>query len=140
MLRPVIALSTDPVLSRITDPRRTGTRLSPLPNRPLASLHRTLHVKHCFDYAAAATLLVLTAPLVVLSALIVRLTSRGPAFYTQERVGQFGRVFTIYKVRTMYHHCEHLTGPTWSTPGDPRVTPVGRVLRAACTLTNCRKW
>jgi lipopolysaccharide/colanic/teichoic acid biosynthesis glycosyltransferase len=54
---------------------------------------------------------------------------RGPAVYTQTRVGRGGRVFTLYKVRTMYHDCESLTGPRWSTPGDPRVTPVGRVLR-----------
>jgi lipopolysaccharide/colanic/teichoic acid biosynthesis glycosyltransferase len=64
-------------------------------------------------------------------AVLVRLTSRGPAFYSQERVGQFGRVFTIYKLRTMYHQCERLTGPKWSVPGDPRVTPFGRFLRAA---------
>ena len=38
-------------------------------------------------------------------------------------------MFTLYKIRTMYHDCERLTGPQWSTPGDPRITPVGRVLR-----------
>jgi lipopolysaccharide/colanic/teichoic acid biosynthesis glycosyltransferase len=130
MLRPLSTLAADPVLVRLTDPRRTGTRPTPLPHRPLAALRRTLYLKSCFDYIAASMLLVLTAPLVGLCAVLVRLTSRGPAFYTQLRVGQFGRVFTIYKLRTMYHRCEHLTGPTWSVPGDPRVTPLGRVLRA----------
>ena len=61
--------------------------------------------------------------------LLVRLTSRGPAIYTQTRVGRGGRVFTLYKIRTMYHDCERQTGPRWSAAGDPRITPVGRVLR-----------
>jgi len=61
--------------------------------------------------------------------LAVKLTSRGPAFYTQTRVGQDGHLFTIYKIRTMIHKCESLTGPRWTTPGDPRVTPVGWFLR-----------
>ena len=64
-----------------------------------------------------------------LSPLVVKLTSRGPAFYTQTRVGKDGRLFTIYKMRTMVHNCESLTGPRWSMPGDPRVTRVGWFLR-----------
>ena len=129
MIRPLTTLNTDPVLARLTDPRRTGTRPTPLPLRSPASLRRTLLAKSVFDYTVATVLLVLTAPLVAACAVLVRLTSRGPAFYSQQRVGQFGRVFTIYKLRTMYHQCERNTGPTWSVPGDPRVTPVGRVLR-----------
>ena len=60
--------------------------------------------------------------------LLVRLTSRGPAVYTQKRLGYNGRVFTIYKIRTMYLGSEP-DGARWSLPGDPRVTPVGRFLR-----------
>jgi lipopolysaccharide/colanic/teichoic acid biosynthesis glycosyltransferase len=130
MTRPPSAATADPVLVRITDPRRTGTRPSPLPLRRPAAIRRTLLVKAALDYSLAVTLLVLTAPLIAFCAVLVRLTSRGPAFYSQQRVGQFGRVFTIYKLRTMYHQCERLTGPKWSVPGDPRVTPLGRVLRA----------
>src|SRR6478752_1787103 len=130
MPRPLSTLEADPVLVHLTDPKRTGTRPSPLPVRPPGAIRRTLAVKRAFDYSLAAVLLVLTAPVVTMCAILVRLTSRGPAFYSQERVGQFGRVFTIYKLRTMYHQCERLTGPKWSVPGDPRVTPVGRVLRA----------
>ena len=130
MPRPVTTLEADPVLVRLIDPRRTGTRPSPLPHRPPGSLRRTLFLKRIFDYTVAGVLLLLTAPLMAVCAMLVRLTSRGPALYSQQRVGQFGRVFTIYKLRTMFHHCERLTGPTWSVPGDPRVTPVGRVLRA----------
>jgi len=130
MPRPLTALEADPVLLRLTDPERTGTRPTPLPLRPPVAIRRTLFLKRTFDYTLAATLFVLTAPFIAACAVLVRLTSRGPAFYSQERIGQFGRVFTIYKLRTMYHNCERLTGPTWSVPGDPRVTPIGRVLRA----------
>ena len=69
------------------------------------------------------------ASLVALIALIVKLSSRGPAFYTQTRVGKNGRLFTIYKIRTMIDKCESLTGPRWSMPGDPRVTRIGWFLR-----------
>lgn len=131
MPRPLSTLEADPVLVHLTDPKRTGTRPSPLPLRPPGAIRRTLVLKRAFDYSLAAALLVLATPVVAVCAVLVRLTSRGPAFYSQERVGQFGRVFTIYKLRTMYHQCERLTGPKWSVPGDPRVTPFGRFLRAA---------
>jgi lipopolysaccharide/colanic/teichoic acid biosynthesis glycosyltransferase len=64
-----------------------------------------------------------------LAAVLVKVTSRGPVLYTQTRLGQYGKLFTIYKIRTMRHNCEHHTGPCWSTPGDPRVLAVGRFLR-----------
>ncbi len=70
-------------------------------------------------------------PLIFLAALAVRLTSRGPAFYTQTRVGKNGRLFTIWKIRSMIDNCESLTGARWSIPGDPRVTRVGAFLRAS---------
>jgi lipopolysaccharide/colanic/teichoic acid biosynthesis glycosyltransferase len=76
----------------------------------------------------ASLLLTATAPLIALASLLVRLTSRGPVFYTQERLGLNGRRFTIYKVRTMYQDSEP-NGPIWSVRGDRRVTPVGRYLR-----------
>jgi lipopolysaccharide/colanic/teichoic acid biosynthesis glycosyltransferase len=86
--------------------------------------------KHALEWAAAGVLLVASLPVVLLAAALVKLTSRGPAFYLQKRVGLDGRVFTIYKVRTMADNCEADTGPQWSPPGDPRITPVGRLLRA----------
>jgi lipopolysaccharide/colanic/teichoic acid biosynthesis glycosyltransferase len=93
-------------------------------------LHRWyLPCKHVLDFAAALLLAVFALPVVAVSALSVKLSSRGPAFYTQARVGRNGRIFTIYKIRTMIHNCESLTGPRWSMPGDPRVTPLGWFLR-----------
>jgi lipopolysaccharide/colanic/teichoic acid biosynthesis glycosyltransferase len=74
-------------------------------------------------------LFVLTAPLVALAAIAVKLTSRGPVFYCQTRTGLGGRPYTIYKVRTMAHNCESQTGVRWASSGDPRITWVGRWLR-----------
>jgi lipopolysaccharide/colanic/teichoic acid biosynthesis glycosyltransferase len=86
-------------------------------------------VKTAADSLTALAVLLLTSPVVAVAALLVRLTSRGPAFYTQTRLGRGRRPFTIYKIRTMYHDCERHGGARWATTNDPRVTPLGRVLR-----------
>src|SRR5207302_4941226 len=87
-------------------------------------------VKAVADFAAAAVLLVLAAPVIGVAALLVKLTSRGPAFYSQIRLGKDGRAFSIYKLRTMTHECEKVSGPQWCSGSlDPRVTRLGRVLR-----------
>lgn len=85
--------------------------------------------KMALEWVAAFVLLVLTAPLMLLAALLVKLTSRGPVLYQQSRVGWRGQTFAIFKIRTMWHDCERQSGPRWSTAGDPRITPVGRFLR-----------
>jgi lipopolysaccharide/colanic/teichoic acid biosynthesis glycosyltransferase len=85
--------------------------------------------KRLVDLSVSLVLLVLFTPLVLVAALLVKLTSRGPVFYSQTRVGRGGRLFTIYKIRTMYHNCERYTGACWARPDDPRILPVGRVLR-----------
>jgi lipopolysaccharide/colanic/teichoic acid biosynthesis glycosyltransferase len=82
------------------------------------------------DTVLALVLLLLTWPVIAVAMLLVCLTSRGPALYAQTRLGLHGRRFTIYKIRTMHRDCERLTGPRWSTPGDKRVTAIGRILRA----------
>jgi lipopolysaccharide/colanic/teichoic acid biosynthesis glycosyltransferase len=81
------------------------------------------------DRGLALLLLIATAPLVLVAAVLVKLTSRGPVFYSQTRLGRNGRPYAIWKLRTMLHNCECWSGPQWSTAGDPRVTPVGRILR-----------
>lgn len=88
-----------------------------------------LKTRRLLDFSAALILTLLALPIIVLAALAVKSTSRGPAFYTQTRVGRGGRIFTIFKIRTMIHNCESLTGPRWTIPGDPRVTPIGWLLR-----------
>lgn len=86
-------------------------------------------LKAILDFSAAALLLVVALPVMLLAALAIKLTSRGPAFYQQVRVGKDGRSFTLYKLRTMVDKAEALTGPVWSSASDARVTPLGRILR-----------
>lgn len=76
-------------------------------------------------------LLLLPPALLIMAVLVplVRLTSRGPAIFTQRRLGRYGKVFTMYKIRTMVTDAEAGTGPVWSTGDDPRITPLGRFLR-----------
>jgi lipopolysaccharide/colanic/teichoic acid biosynthesis glycosyltransferase len=81
------------------------------------------------DVIIALLMLLASLPVLALAVLLIRLTSRGPPLYTQVRLGRGGRFFTLYKLRTMQHNCEAGTGPKWSVPGDPRVTPIGRLLR-----------
>ena len=67
--------------------------------------------------------------IILLLAVLVKLTSRGPAFYSQTRLGLNGRPYKIHKLRTMTHDCEKQSGAKWATANDPRVTPLGRFLR-----------
>lgn len=85
--------------------------------------------KRSFDLLLAGVLLALAAPILLVVAALVKLTSRGPIFYSQTRLGRGGRPFTIWKVRSMVHNCERFSGVQWSQKGDPRVTAVGRFLR-----------
>jgi Undecaprenyl-phosphate glucose phosphotransferase len=86
-------------------------------------------VKRTIDIAiSAAALLVLSIPFGLLAAL-VRLTSRGPVFYYQERMGLDGKRIMIVKFRSMTDDAEAQTGPVWARENDPRVTPLGRLLR-----------
>jgi exopolysaccharide biosynthesis polyprenyl glycosylphosphotransferase len=86
--------------------------------------------KRLFDAAFAAILLVVSAPIMLVVALAVLLTSRGAVIYRQRRVGRGGVPFTILKFRTMHDEAEVATGPVLATKGDPRITPLGRLLRA----------
>jgi lipopolysaccharide/colanic/teichoic acid biosynthesis glycosyltransferase len=86
-------------------------------------------VKGLFDVSVAVTCLILFAPVIALACLAVKLTSRGPMFYCQTRLGRGAKPYTLYKIRTMTHDCERLSGACWSKPNDPRVTVVGRWLR-----------
>src|SRR5262249_7041067 len=86
-------------------------------------------VKRAIDIAiSSAALAILAAPLGILAAR-VRLTSRGPVFYYQERMGLDGKSIVIVKFRSMFEDAEAGTGPVWARQNDPRVTPFGRFLR-----------
>jgi lipopolysaccharide/colanic/teichoic acid biosynthesis glycosyltransferase len=88
-------------------------------------------LKVAAEYIAALCIFIVAAPVIVLAALLVKLTSQGPAFYSQTRVGRNGRHYKLFKLRSMRHDCEKTSGACWSTAGDPRVTPVGRFLRSS---------
>jgi len=86
-------------------------------------------VKRTFDLVATGLGLLLLSPLLALLAGLVKLSSPGPVFYRQERVGRDGHEFAMVKFRTMRSDAEAVSGPVWTTEADPRVTPVGRILR-----------
>ncbi|MER3414785.1 MAG: hypothetical protein C4297_01030 [Gemmataceae bacterium] len=88
-----------------------------------------IRCKYVADRVLAGILLVLSLPILAVAALLIKLTSCGPIIYRQKRLGKAGAPFTIYKLRTMYHNCEVISGPCWATKNDPRITPVGRILR-----------
>lgn len=87
-----------------------------------------LRAKRVFDFVISVSLLILLAPLLLLIAAAIRLDSAGPAIYRQKRMGQHGKIFTIYKFRSMRANAED-QGARWANPNDARVTRVGRVLR-----------
>ena len=87
-------------------------------------------IKRTFDAALAAAGLLISAPLWVLIPLSIKLEDGGPILFPQERVGFRGRVFLALKFRSMRPDAEALTGPVQATEHDPRVTRVGRLLRA----------
>lgn len=85
--------------------------------------------KRLMDFVFSITVLIITAPLSLIIAILIRATSKGPAIYKQKRVGKYGKQFTMYKFRTMYENAEEKSGPTWAQENDPRITPVGYWLR-----------
>ncbi|MGA2618533.1 MAG: sugar transferase [Thermoguttaceae bacterium] len=87
-------------------------------------------MKRLLDVTIAGVGLILLCPLLAVVAALVKLTSRGPVFFRQERVGRGFRPFRIYKFRTMRRQAPH-GGPQITFGSDPRITPVGRFLRAS---------
>ena len=89
----------------------------------------TMALKRVTDIVFAGLGLVLALPLGLLAALAIKLTSRGPVFFTQERTGQDGAPFRLIKFRTMQVDAEKHSGPVWAEKNDKRITPIGRFLR-----------
>lgn len=105
-----------------TAERKTG--------RLLRKLKAALFLKRPFDIALAGSGLILSAPLWGVIALLIWLDDRGPVFYGQGRIGKDGRVFTTLKFRSMITNAETELGPQQAREQDPRVTRIGRILRA----------
>jgi sugar transferase (PEP-CTERM system associated) len=90
---------------------------------------RVLAFKRVVDFWAALGGLLVSLPIMTIVAIAVKLTSAGPIFYHQKRVGERGEVFTLHKFRSMRVDAESSSGAVWSRDGDERVTPIGRFLR-----------
>jgi exopolysaccharide biosynthesis polyprenyl glycosylphosphotransferase len=86
-------------------------------------------IKRLMDISVSLAVLVLGAPVWLLTALMVKWTSKGPAVFAQERVGRNGKHFIMYKFRSMREDAEKISGPKWATENDPRITPFGRFMR-----------
>ncbi len=86
-------------------------------------------IKRVVDVTFSTTLVLLTAPLMLLCAIAIKVDSTGPVFYSQERLGRDGKPFRLHKFRSMMHRAERESGPIWTIANDPRITRVGRVLR-----------
>ncbi len=87
-------------------------------------------IKRFFDIVLSLFLLLIFMPLMVIIAILIKLDSPGPVIYVQRRLGKGGRVFNIYKFRSMRKDAEKHSGAVWCMQNDPRVTRVGRILRA----------
>ena len=98
-----------------------------------ASLVRRTYrsVKRVFDIVASLVGILFLSPLFLCAAALIKCTSRGPILFTQTRVGKDGKLFEIYKFRTMRVNAEKETGPVWAADNDPRLIPIGRFLRKA---------
>jgi lipopolysaccharide/colanic/teichoic acid biosynthesis glycosyltransferase len=88
-----------------------------------------LPVKVTAEWLLALMLVIATAPLGLFLAVLVKLTSRGPVFYAQTRLGMNSKIFRMFKFRTMVNNAESRTGPVWCATNDSRITSVGKVLR-----------
>ncbi len=88
------------------------------------------NIKHFFDLVISLFFLLILSPLILFLMIGVKLSSKGPIFYSHERIGRYGKPFTIYKFRSMYVDAEK-SGPELSSKNDPRITKFGRFMRRA---------
>ena len=104
-----------------------GLPLIELKRKPVSPLYAV--VKRAMDVVGAIVGLIAASPILLASAIAIKLDSPGPVFYSQFRSGRLGREYRMYKLRSMCRDAEEGTGPLWAAKEDPRVTKVGRFLR-----------
>jgi len=98
----------------------------------ISFVRRTYHIaKRTIDIVGSLIAFVVLSPLFIFAIVLIKLTSKGPVLFTQERVGKDGAIFKIYKFRTMKVDAEKETGPVWAAKNDNRLIPVGQFLRKA---------
>ena len=86
-------------------------------------------LKRLIDVIASFIILIITLPVIIITAIAIKLESKGPVFFKQDRSGMDNTTFRIIKFRSMYKDAEKFTGPVWSSKDDPRVTRVGKIIR-----------
>lgn len=116
----------DILLGKVKLNRIIGTTLVDVSFEPMPAWQANL--KEMLDYFIAILGLLLSAPVALILTVVIKITSKGPVIFKQERIGQHGKPFYIYKFRSMYIDAE-VNGPALSSQTDPRVTPVGRFMR-----------
>jgi len=90
---------------------------------------RYRQLRPLMDYGISFTALLIASPIFSVVGIIIKITSSGPVFYTQKRVGKDGRLFKMIKFRTMHANAETQTGPVWAKRDDARITSLGKFLR-----------
>ncbi len=88
-------------------------------------------LKRAYDNIIAGVGIVVASPIILFTAIVIKIVSPGPVFFKQERVGWGGKPFDIYKLRTMQVDAEKSTGPTWAQEDDPRLIRFGKLIRRA---------
>lgn len=86
-------------------------------------------VKRMIDLSLSSTMLLMLSPLIILIAILIKIDSKGPVIFAQERVGQAKRPYTVYKFRSMHVDAEKTTGPVWAQTHDDRITKLGHFIR-----------
>ena len=87
-------------------------------------------LKRILDIAVAVTALIILSPVILITAVMIKLDSKGPVLYSQERVWLYGKTFFVHKFRSMKQDAEAKCGPVLAAEGDPRITKFGRFMRA----------
>lgn len=104
-----------------------------VPTLRIDNLHLTMEqriVKRVFDFTMSFLGILVAAPIMLILCILIKLSSPGPILYSQQRVGRDGKVFNLHKFRSMVPDAEKLTGPVLATDDDPRITKIGKIMRA----------
>jgi len=127
LLRPIFPIGGNDV---VPEPNTLALFSSGLLTMLIAFFRRTYALtKRSIDIFGSVIALILFSPILLLTAVLIKLTSRGPVFYNQTRVGKNGEHFEIYKFRTMKVDAEKGTGPVWASKNDSRLIPAGKFIR-----------
>jgi len=121
-----------PSKARAPEPSTIALFGSGLLSMVLSFVRRTyMAMKRGVDIVLSVVAILLLSPLFLITAILIKLTSKGPIFYFQERVGKDGELFNMFKFRTMKVDAEKGTGAVWAKKNDPRLIPIGGFLRKA---------